>query len=699
MLTITKKRGLSENMLQNLSIRMKWIIFICGSIFLAVGITALVNYSISYHFLKSNIEASNVSDVQNTSNQVKLQLDKYRVSAEQLATLTEQQVATGNKKNIEKMIHQIQMSNKDYISTYFMDFDTGKLSISPAGEPGAYDNFNTLDTTTYSKLTANPSTQWVDVYEDKTTKKIMTSIIVPVFKHDKLVGAVGYDIDLSTIGNIRADLEKNNDTKYVFLDTQGLVVTGYDDKMAGTNINPTMSGKVEGVSDYIDQADTFKTEYSWVPTLYKKADLANESLTIHDQDYMVSSATVGDTGWKVVSFVNKGKISDAMQLLNIAAIAILIVMLLFGIVVALMFAKGIRKIFFNLQHAFQTTASGDLGHEMDATRKDEIGMLASHYNDMLRNMRRLIHQVNEHKDEIHTATDGLSQITEENRRAVTAVSQAVNEISVGATSQSQEIERGTQSVYELSNEIDVLRAESEAGQKSLAKTMGDLQDSNETVHQLTQSFTKFEAAFEQVETMMTTLNEKSKSISQVTRAISDITDQTNLLALNASIEAARAGEHGKGFAVVADEVRKLAESSKAATNDIQNILSEVLDGMQELVETISDTNTLNEAQRQSVATVEAAMTRLTSALTTITAGLKKNSVSVKTINNQKQIVVEMMEELSAVSEQTTASTQQIAAVMNEQSSATSKVAEHAKHLKEEVNALNDAVDVFKLRQP
>lgn len=685
-------------MLQNLSIRMKWIIFICGSIFLAVGITAIVNYSISYHFLKSNMESANVSDVQNTANQVKLQLDKYRVSAEQLATLTEQQIAAGKKKNIREMIDQIQTSNKDYISTYFLDFETTKLMISPAGEPGAYDGFNTLDTTTYSKLTANPSTQWVDVYEDKTSKKIMTSIIVPVFKNDKLVGAVGYDIDLSTIGNIRSNLEKKNDTKYLFLDTQGLVVTGYDDKMAGTNINPKMSGKVEGVSDYVKQADTFKSQYNWVPSLYKKDDLANESLKIDGGSYMVSSATVGDTGWKVVSLVNKEKISDAMTTLNVAAIAILIIMLIFGLFVAAMFAKGIRKIFTNLQHAFETTASGDLGHEMDATRKDEIGVLAAHYNDMLRNMRRLIHQVNEHADEIHTATDGLSQITAENRRAVTAVSQAANEISVGATNQSQEIERGTQSVYELSNEIDMLRVESEAGQRSIAQTMEELKESNDTVQQLTASFTKFESAFEQVETMMTTLNEKSKSISQVTSVIADITDQTNLLALNASIEAARAGEHGKGFAVVADEVRNLAESSKAATNDIQHILTEVLDGMQALVQTIGDTNTLNQAQRQSVATVEAAMTRLTSTLHTITSGLEKSGKSVQMINNQKQVVVEMMEELSAVSEQTTASTQQIAAAMSEQSAATGQVAEHAKHLEEEVDALNDAVGVFKLRQ-
>lgn len=72
------------------------------------------------------------------------------------------------------------------------------------------------------------------------------------------------------------------------------------------------------------------------------------------------------------------------------------------------------------------------------------------------------------------------------------------------------------------------------------------------------------------------LSEQSTKIFDILTTLNKITSKTNLLSLNASIEAARAGANGRGFAVVAEEIRKLAENSKNFTNQINEILGEIL---------------------------------------------------------------------------------------------------------------------------
>lgn len=78
-----------------------------------------------------------------------------------------------------------------------------------------------------------------------------------------------------------------------------------------------------------------------------------------------------------------------------------------------------------------------------------------------------------------------------------------------------------------------------------------------------------------------TFEESSKRISNFVGNIKGISNQTNLLALNASIEAARAGEAGKGFSVVAQEIRKLSEETEKAVLQIENIVKEIIEGVEQ----------------------------------------------------------------------------------------------------------------------
>ncbi len=193
---------------------------------------------------------------------------------------------------------------------------------------------------------------------------------------------------------------------------------------------------------------------------------------------------------------------------------------------------------------------------------------------------------------------------------------------------------------------------------------------------------------------ITYLEQLSQQISAITNLITSISHQTNLLSLNASIEAARSGEHGKGFAVVAKEIQKLSEGTKAATNQINDLISRIQKEVQEAVHTLGAAKKeVAEGVRatgHAAINIEHMMNKAREALLL----MENITLDVKEQSQKTNMISKNAREVSEHSQSGTASVQEISCVMESQADNMRKTTQTTKELLDVAQNLDQVMDRF-----
>jgi methyl-accepting chemotaxis protein len=170
---------------------------------------------------------------------------------------------------------------------------------------------------------------------------------------------------------------------------------------------------------------------------------------------------------------------------------------------------------------------------------------------------------------------------------------------------------------------------------------------------------KIKKAMDLVSIKVSDLGGRSQEIGKIVATIDNIAAQTNLLALNAAIEAARAGEQGRGFAVVADEVRKLAERSSTATKEIASLVGGIQASLRDAVNAMQQGSKDVETGYLLAADAGASLDAILERSQTVGNQVERISTAAKQLNAFSSEMVEAIDRINRVVEQTAAATQQM----------------------------------------
>ncbi len=382
----------------------------------------------------------------------------------------------------------------------------------------------------------------------------------------------------------RADIEKRESTV-------GLV------KIDSDATRPALAGN-SGVIEF--------TDYRGIPSIGAYAPLVASGLK-----------------WGIVAKIDQAEADAPIRELNRssllqAALLALVIVTVAGLLVAVFLRRFLAPIQ-TLSDTVAKVAQGDTDARSRLKEQDEIGDLGRSFDNLLDERisalqksareneainnsviallqtvfelsnRNLTAKAPVTEDIIGTVSSSVNQLTDETARTLAevqdlsdAVAQASGSVREQAALVEQTAAREREALAQMSSSLNEATEQlvkvaglSDTSNIAAAQTAQSTQVALGAVRDTVQGMESLRESMSEMEKRFKRLGERSQEISTAVNLINTISERTHVLALNASMQAATAGEAGRGFAVVAEEVQRLSDSSRQATAQIAQLVSNI----------------------------------------------------------------------------------------------------------------------------
>lgn len=392
--------------------------------------------------------------------------------------------------------------------------------------------------------------------------------------------------------------------------------------------------------------------------------------------------------------VEKGYLVLKKMINQIVVLAVMLAAV--ALMIGFFFSKRISRPLEQLVAVTNKVSDFDLNIEtINIKSKDEIGDLSNAFALMVHSIKDIVRDTKHSTGTVREMSQSLYIIADNVNSQINEISEAIQHVADSIAEQAHDIDRGSRQTGDLAESIEKV-ADSITAITEIFGEVYNLNDSgSNAIDSLIQKSKEEDEAVKEAELNIKDMDESSQRISVILETVEQISDQTNLLALNASIEAARSGEYGRGFAVVAEEIRKLADQSAKATEEIKKLITAIQDRSNKAVKSMEISKKIAEEQNSIVNEAGNIFRKLSDTIKKLAENIETIEVLNSDMNQKKDAIVSMIgaiqesvEGISAVSQETSAASQEILYSVNQ-------LKEHSKTLSGLAEELSQKVDQFK----
>lgn len=542
----------------------------------------------------------------------------------------------------------------------------------------------------YFKLAASGKSNVSDVLISKSTNKASIIAAVPIIRDGSVKGVLYGIMDGTELSKITNEIKVGESGYGYMTNKTGTLIAHPSAEKVLTQYNPIEDAKnnpdIQGLADILTNK-------------VLKGEEGVAKYFFEGSNRIIAYRPVPNTEWFLAVAMQESELLDAVGVLNRWMIILSAIAVLAGMLITYTISVYITKPIAAASDYAKKISDLDIREDVPEglkKRKDELGVLANSFQLVADSLRKFVKGISDASQQVASSSEELTATSQESAASAEEVAKTIEEMAKGAGEQARDTEISAEKINEIGNMI----AEEEQQRKVLNSAADEvirLKDEGfKAIRALVEKTEASSESSEEIYKVVLNTSESAKKIESASQMIRNIAGQTNLLALNAAIEAARAGEAGRGFAVVADEIRKLAEDSNKFTKEIEEIVMELIDKTSSAVTTMQGVAALTKEQGVVVEETKNKFEGISDAIEKTKEAISVLNKTGEIMYKKKDEIIDVIQNLSALSEENAAGTEEASASVEEQTASMLQIAEASEELAKLAEEMQKSIIKFKV---